>query len=102
MRLLKESFGDTHHEYATAMNNVATLHQALGRYNQAEPLLLEASKIQERSLGNDHPHTVASLSNLATVYEAMGQKERAAAMQSLVKMMKLSWEKKQLAQSKKR
>ena len=63
--------------------------------SQAEPLLLEASKIQERSLGNDHPHTVASLSNLATVYEAMGQKERAAAMQSLVKQMKVSWEKKQ-------
>jgi len=102
MRLLKESFGDTHHEYATAMNNVATLHQALGRYNQAEPLLLEASKIQERSLGNDHPHTVASLSNLATVYEAMGQKERAAAMQSLVKQMKLSWEKKQQQSAKKR
>ena len=34
MRLLKESFGDAHHEYATAMNNVATLHQALGRYTQ--------------------------------------------------------------------
>ena len=95
MRLLKESFGDGHHEYATAMNNVATLHQALGHYSQAEPLLLEASKIQERTLGCDHPHTVASLSNLATVYEAMGEKERAASMQALVKMHKLSWEKKQ-------
>ena len=77
------------------MNNVATLHQALGHYSQAEPLLLEASKIQERTLGCDHPHTVASLSNLATVYEAMGEKERAASMQALVKMHKLSWEKKQ-------
>lgn len=56
------------------------LDQALGRYTQAEPLLLEASKIQERTLGADHPHTVASLSNLATVYTAMGQKERAEAM----------------------
>ena len=28
MRLLKESYGVGHHEYATAMNNVATLYQA--------------------------------------------------------------------------
>ena len=63
--------------YATAMNNVATLYQAIGRYTQAEPLLLEASKIQQRTLGDDHPHTVASLSNLATVYQAMGEEARA-------------------------
>uniref|UniRef100_A0A7S2GHV6 Kinesin light chain n=1 Tax=Haptolina brevifila TaxID=156173 RepID=A0A7S2GHV6_9EUKA len=100
MRLLKESYGVSHHEYATAMNNVATLYQALGRYKEAEPLLLEASRIQERTLGNDHPHTVASLSNLATVYEAMGESARAAAMQKLVKEMKVTWEKKQKAASK--
>ena len=104
LRLLKEAYGIAHHEYATAMNNVATLHQALGRYTEAEPLLMEASKIQERTLGNDHPHTVASLSNLATVYEAMGNKESAAAMQALVSAMKASWEKKQQkgAQAKRR
>ena len=71
--------------------------QALGRYNEAEPLLLEASKVQQRTLGNDHPHTVASLSNLATVYDAMGQQERAHAMQSLVAQMKKTWEEKQRA-----
>lgn len=76
MRLLKESYGVNHHEYATAMNNVATLYQAIGRHTDAEPLLLEASKIQQRTLGDDHPHTVASLSNLATVYGAMGQQAR--------------------------
>ena len=95
MRLLREAYGENHHEYATAMNNVATLYQAIGRYSQAEPMLLEASKIQERTLGADHPHTVASLSNLATVYQAMGQGERAQAMQSLIKMHKASWEAKQ-------
>ena len=47
--------------------------QAIGRYSEAEPLLMEASKIQQRSLGHDHPHTVASLSNLATVYEVRAQ-----------------------------
>merc|ERR1712146_254227 len=72
MGLLKDTYGDSHHEYATAMNNVATLYQATGRYTEAEPLLMEASKIQQRTLGPDHPHTVASLSNLATVYDAMG------------------------------
>ena len=89
------SAGTQHHEHATAMNNVATLYQACGRYAEAEPLLMEASKVQQRTLGHDHPHTVASLSNLATVYEAMGQKERAAAMHSLVQQHKKSWELKQ-------
>ena len=97
MGLLKGAYGAGHHEYATAMNNVATLYQALGRYTQAEPLLLEASKIQQRTLGDDHPHTVASLSNLATVYQAMGEDAQAAAMQMLVKSMKESWERKQKA-----
>eukprot|EP00308_Calcidiscus_leptoporus_P002172 CAMPEP_0119355730 /NCGR_PEP_ID=MMETSP1334-20130426/4527_1 /TAXON_ID=127549 /ORGANISM="Calcidiscus leptoporus, Strain RCC1130" /LENGTH=115 /DNA_ID=CAMNT_0007369629 /DNA_START=43 /DNA_END=391 /DNA_ORIENTATION=- len=95
LKLLRESYGVGHHEYATAMNNVATLYQALGRYREAEPLLLDASKIQQRTLGQDHPHTVASLSNLATVYEAMGQSERAKAMQVLVTQMKRDWEEKQ-------
>ena len=71
------------------MNNVATLYQALGRYTQAEPLLLEASKIQQRTLGDDHPHTVASLSNLATVYQAMGQNMQAEAMNSLADNLNL-------------
>jgi len=97
MELLKNAYGPVHHEYATAMNNVATLFQALGRYTEAEPLLLEASRIQGRTLGSDHPHTVASLSNLATVYEAMGQAERAAAMHSLVAVHKKTWDEKQKA-----
>ena len=37
MELLKNAYGPNHHEYATAMNNVATLYQALGRYAEAEP-----------------------------------------------------------------
>ena len=53
LKLLKDTYGVGHHEYATAMNNVATLYQALGRYAEAEPLLEEASKIQTRTLGND-------------------------------------------------
>ena len=35
------------------MNNVATLYQACGRYAEAEPLLMEASKVQQRTLGHD-------------------------------------------------
>ena len=49
-----------HHEYATAMNNVATLYQALGRYGEAEPLLEQASKIQQRTLGERRPRCASS------------------------------------------
>ena len=43
----------------------------------------------------DDGYAATLLVTQATVYDAMGEKERAAAMQSLVKQMKLSWEKKQ-------
>ena len=101
MRLLKESYGVGHHEYATSMNNVATLYQAIGRYAEAEVLLHEASKIQQKTLGDDHPHTLASLSNLATVYQAMGNTDAATAMQVLVKQMKAKWEAKKAGGKKK-
>ncbi len=102
MELLRNAYGVGHHEFATAMNNVATLYQAVGRHAEAEPLLLEASKVQQRTLGQDHPHTIASLANLATVYAAMGQQERASAMESLVSQLKKTWEGKQRALQKKR
>ena len=92
MRLLRENYGEGHHEYATSMNNVATLYQALGRHRDAEPLLQQASRVQERTLGGDHPHTVASLQNLATVYAAMGEQAMAESMNMIVKQKKASWE----------
>jgi len=96
MKLLQSAYGSDHHEYATAVNNVATLYQALGRHNEAEPLLQQASRIQEKKLGHEHPHTLASLANLATVYEAMGQKEKADALNVLVREMRRRWEEKQV------
>ncbi|KAG8466033.1 hypothetical protein KFE25_005603 [Diacronema lutheri] len=95
--LLLESYGSEHQEYATSVNNVATLYQALGRHEEAEPLLQQASRIQERRLGHEHPHTLASLANLATVYEAMGQREKAEALNVLVRAMRQRWDEKQRA-----
>ncbi|KAJ1622373.1 hypothetical protein T492DRAFT_1063117 [Pavlovales sp. CCMP2436] len=77
-RLLLDAYGGDHHEYATSVNNVATLYQ-------------------ERRLGHEHPHTLASLANLATVYEAMGQREKAEALNALVRAMRMRWDEKQRA-----
>ena len=93
--LLKELHGSTHHEFATATNNVAALYQAIGRHAEAKPLLREASQIQGKILGDDHPHTVASLTNLATCLQTMGDVDAATAMQLRVEQLKVKWETKQ-------
>ena len=60
-------------EYATALNNLATIYHDTGRYEDAEPLYDEALSIFRRVLGADHPNTASSLNNLAGLYESQGR-----------------------------
>jgi tetratricopeptide (TPR) repeat protein len=57
-------------EYATALNNLATIYENTGRYVEAEPLYEEALSIHRRVLGADYPATGDSLNNLALLYLA--------------------------------
>ena len=56
-----------------AIDKVAILYSRLGRYVEAEPLLLEALAIQRRVFGNDHVNTPNALSALATHYTFRGR-----------------------------
>ena len=45
----------------------------MGRYPEAEPLLVRSLSIYEQQLGADHPDTALSLNSLALLYESMGR-----------------------------
>jgi CHAT domain-containing protein len=60
-----------------SVNNLGTLYQQMGQYEQALPLLQRALAIHEKVLGGVHPDTAASFNNLGYLYQAMGQYEQA-------------------------
>ena len=50
-----------------------TLHQAQGRYAEAEPLYKRGLAVLEKTLGSEHPDIATSLSNLALLYQAQAR-----------------------------
>ena len=64
--------GENHPDYATSLNNLAGLYQAMGDYAKAEPLFRQALEINKRALGENHPDYATSLNNLAALYQAHG------------------------------
>ena len=42
--------GEKHPDYATSLNNLAMLHEAMGAYARAEPLLRQALDISQDNL----------------------------------------------------
>jgi tetratricopeptide (TPR) repeat protein len=70
--LARQRFGEDHPEYATGLDNLATLYQAMGDHASALPLYRQALEIYRVTLGEDHPNYAASLNNLAVLYHAMG------------------------------
>jgi tetratricopeptide (TPR) repeat protein len=62
---------------ATTLNNLALLYYAQGRYQEAEPLYVEALKIRRRFQRNYSPDVAATLNNLALLYYAQGRYQEA-------------------------
>ena len=52
---------------------------ALGRYEEALPLVERSLSIREQELGANHPDTALGLNNLAALYYAQGQYAEAEA-----------------------
>ena len=52
-------------DLATSLNNLAGLYKSQGRYDQAEPLYLQALEIYQQVLGDNHPTTLTVCENLA-------------------------------------
>jgi len=64
-------------DFASTLNNLALLYKSQGRYDQAEPLYLQALELRKRLLGEDHPSVATSLNNLALLYYSQGRYDQA-------------------------
>lgn len=60
--------GARHPDTAMALNDLALLYSAQGRYEQAEPIFLRALPILEQALGPDHLKVAQCLNSLAQIY----------------------------------
>lgn len=84
---IKRAKGEDHPEVATVLAGLATVKQALGRYDEAEQLSRGVLDIRERTLAPNHIATIAGVEQLGhacaargKVREALQSFERALAM----------------------
>ncbi|KAJ3035325.1 hypothetical protein HDV00_004053 [Rhizophlyctis rosea] len=61
------------------MDDLAELYSRQGRYEQAEPLYIDALERRRRLLGEDHPDTLKSWTGLAQAYAKQGKYEESMA-----------------------
>ncbi len=73
----KRILGDNHPDVATSLNNLAGLYSSQGRYEEAEPLYVQALEMRKHILGDNHPLVATSLNNLAGLYRSQGRYEDA-------------------------
>ena len=64
-------------------SNLALLCCDQGKYDQAEPLYLQAMDIYEKAWGTEHPEVATALDNLAQLYSAQGKYEQAEPLYQL-------------------
>jgi tetratricopeptide (TPR) repeat protein len=61
----------THPGVATSLNNLAGLHDAQGRYDEARPLYERALAIREKALGPEH----AGARETRAAFDALGESD---------------------------
>lgn len=66
---------------ATSLANLATLHEAQGRYRDAEETWRRVLSIRERAFGRGHPDFALTLQSLANLYAQTGRYAEAEALQ---------------------
>ncbi|WP_375506187.1 tetratricopeptide repeat protein, partial [uncultured Nostoc sp.] len=54
-----------------------TSNSGQGRYNEAEPLYIQALALRHKLLGEEHPDVAQSLNNLAGLYNSQGRYSQA-------------------------
>ena len=75
--LFAEKIGDDLPTRLKAMNEIAMVHEALGNYLEAEPLLIQILEQRTKELGSDHNEVIDSQIDLATVFRRIGKLEQA-------------------------
>ncbi|MFM7478118.1 MAG: tetratricopeptide repeat protein, partial [Microcystis aeruginosa] len=67
LELRKRLLGENHPYVATSLDHLANLYDSQGRYQEAEPLYLQALAIAEQALGENHSTTVKFRENLESL-----------------------------------
>ena len=70
---MEKALGPDNPVVASALNNLAALYRAQGRYEAAEALLKRSLAIDERALGPDDHVFAIDLNNLAELYRNPGR-----------------------------
>jgi Flp pilus assembly protein TadD len=63
------------------MNNLASTYLNQGRWNKAEPLMVQVMETTKRVLGEEHPYTLTSIANLAFIYSKQGRWKEAESLE---------------------
>lgn len=69
LKACESRLGPTHTDTATALNNLGGLFHAIGKFQEAKPLLNRALIIDESIYGPKHPKVARRLSNMAGLYK---------------------------------
>jgi len=64
-------------EAGRLLHQTARYFRLRARYQEAEPLYLQALHVREQALGPEHPDVASTLANLAVLYRSQGQYEQA-------------------------
>ena len=64
-----------------AMENLAETYHNVGRYTEAEKLVIQVLEVRNRILGDEHPHTIWAMANLAATYQNIGKYIKAEELQ---------------------
>ena len=76
-----EAFGPQALRLAAALNNLAALYHAQGKYAEAKPLYRQALTILEESLGPEHPLVARLLNNYAALLRQTNREAEAAKLE---------------------
>jgi CHAT domain-containing protein len=79
LEITKKAVRETHPEYSTVLNNLASVYVAMGTRDnsrkdlvRAEPLFRQALDIKRKVYGETHPSYAVGLKNLASFYVSLG------------------------------
>ncbi|CAK8711535.1 hypothetical protein GCAAIG_00825 [Candidatus Electronema halotolerans] len=73
---IREAEGESA-ELGSVLHELALLHRNQGKYEDAEPLHLQAVTVKEKFLGKEHPDVAEALNDLAVLYRREGKYKEA-------------------------
>jgi len=76
----RNALGENTAEYATSLDNLASIYKETGKYDKAEPLFKQALDLRRKIVGENDPDFVISLNNLAGLYAMIGRYAEAEAL----------------------